>query len=60
MSSRELADTRSVDGRIVDLSFGPPALSEVFLRAVGRTEAEIESDVDLDVDPHVDLAGGAT
>ncbi len=60
----QLADTpRVVDGRIVDLTFGPPALSEVFLRAVGRTEAEIEPDVDPDVDPtstSVDLAGGAT
>jgi len=52
----QLADTRRVDERrIVDLSFGPPALSEVFLRAVGRTQAEIEPAVD----PHVDVAGGA-
>jgi ABC-2 type transport system ATP-binding protein len=63
----QLADRRSVDeSRIVDLSFGPPALSEVFLRAVGRTEAEIAQDVDApdvdppDLDPDVEMAGGAS
>jgi ABC-2 type transport system ATP-binding protein len=37
----------SVRGPIVDLSFGPPELSEVFLGAVGRTQAEIEPAVDV-------------
>ncbi len=44
-------------GRIVDLTFGPPELSEVFLRAVGRTRAEIEPDHDAEA--AVDAETGA-
>ena len=51
----ELMAEMAASGRIVDLSFGPPELSEVFLRSVGRDATDPEHDVD----PRADAPDGS-